>query len=157
MAQTARNTNRRNYRENRYVSGSAAPKFDIRKELEDDRQIHRLSQATRKNREKLHAISPAYAVVLMFCLCTAVGVIIWYVNLQSMVTSQVATINQLETKLNTLRQTNDEENLRIENSIDLEEIKKIAIGELGMTYAQEGQIVMYTGEVADYMRKVVED
>jgi hypothetical protein len=96
-------------------------------------------------------------MVVLLGLCTTLGVIIWYVNLQSQVTSKVSVVNQLESKLNTMRQANDEESLRIENSVDLEEIKRIAIGELGMTYAQEGQIIYYSGEGMDYMRKVVED
>ena len=102
-------------------------------------------------------MSPAYVFVLMVCFVVMVGVIIWYVNLQSQVTSQVSVINQLESRLNTMRQANDEENLRIYNSINLEEIKQIAIGELGMSYAQEGQIITYSNEGTDYMRKVVED
>lgn len=148
----------RNYarRNQNYVYGSAAPKVDIRREVENER-IHRVSQATKKNREHVRSMSPAYVMVLILCLCTALGVIIWYVNLQSQVTSQVSVINQLESKLNNMRQANDEEALRIDNSLDLEEIRRIAIGELGMTYAQEGQIVLYSGEGADYMRKVVED
>lgn len=40
------------------------------------------------------------------------------------------------------------------SGIDLEEIKRVAIGELGMTYAQEGQIVEYENEEGDYMRRV---
>lgn len=143
-------------RQDHYVYGSAAPKIDIRREMEDARRVH-VSQATKKNREHVHSMSPAYVMVLLLCLCTTLGVIIWYVNLQSQVTSKVSVVNQLESKLNTMRQTNDEESLRIENSVDLEEIKRIAIGELGMTYAQEGQIVYYSGEGTDYMRKVVED
>ena len=85
------------------------------------------------------------------------GVIMWYVNLQSLVVSKVADINRMEAELNNLRQANDEEKLRIDNSVDLEEIKRIAIGELGMTYPKEGQIILYTNEGTDYMRKVVED
>ncbi len=144
-------------RNQNYVYGSAAPKVDIRREMEDERRGLRVSQTTRNNRANVRSMSPAYVMVLILCLCTAVGVIIWYVNLQSQVTSQVSVINQLESKLNNMRQTNDEEALRIDNSLDLEEIRRIAIGELGMTYAQEGQIITYSGEGSDYMRKVVED
>ena len=147
---------RSSVRQNNYVYGSAAPKIDIRREMEET-PIRRVSQTTKKNREHVHSMSPAYVLVLMLCLCTACVVIIWYVNLQSQVTSKVSVINQLETKLNNMKQANDEESLRIENSIDLEEIKRIAIAELGMNYAQEGQIVTYSSEGTDYMRKVVED
>ena len=143
-------------RHDHYVYGNAAPKIDIRREVEDPRRVH-VSQTIKKNREHVHSMSPAYVMVLLVCLCTALVVIIWYVNLQSQVTSKVSVVNQMEAKLNNMRQANDEESLRIENSVDLEEIKRIAIGELGMTYAQEGQIIYYSGKNTDYMRKVVED
>jgi hypothetical protein len=51
---------------------------------------------------------------------------------------------------------NDEDYNRIISSVDLEEIRKIAIGELGMTYAKEGQIITYENAGNDYMRRVSE-
>ena len=44
--------------------------------------------------------------------------------------------------------------IRIESAIDLEEIKRVAIAELGMTYPKEGQIVTYGSVDYDYVRKV---
>ena len=41
----------------------------------------------------------------------------------------------------------------IMSSIDLEEIKRIAVSELGMKYAKEGQVIQYTGEGNDYVRQ----
>ena len=154
----AREAERQYARRNQnYVYGSAAPRIDIRREMEEDTRIRRVSQTTKKNREHVHSMSPAYVLVLLVCFSVAIGVIIWYVNLQSQVTSQVSVINQLESKLNAVRQANDEESLRIDNSIDLEEIKRIAIGELGMSYAEEGQIITYSNDGTDFMHKVVED
>ena len=141
-----------------YVYGSAVPQVDIRRQMEDDtRRIKRVSQTTKQNRELVHSMSPAYVVLLLASLCVTLCVVIWYVNLQSLVTSKVTQVNRLEAELNNLRQQNDEEKLRIDNSIDLEEIKRIAIGELGMTYPEEGQIITYSNAGTDYMRKVVED
>ena len=41
------------------------------------------------------------------------------------------------------------------SSLDLEEIKRIAIGEYGMTYATEGQIITYSdGGGNDYVRQL---
>lgn len=156
MAQEARrNTTRRN---RNYIYGSAAPKVDIRREMEEEtKRVHHVSHETKKNRENNRSMSPAYVMLLLACLSITLGVIMWYVNLQSLVTSKVSDINRMEAELNNLRQANDEEKLRIENGIDLEEIKRIAIGELGMTYPEEGQIITYSGEGTDYMRKVVED
>ena len=56
--------------------------------------------------------------------------------------------------MNRLKVANDEEYNRILSSINLEEIKRIAIMELGMVYAQEGQIIEYENESGDYMRQV---
>ncbi len=52
-----------------------------------------------------------------------------------------------------MRLANDEELVRINSSIDLEEIRRIAIGELGMVYATEGQIINYANEGSDYVRQ----
>ena len=58
-----------------------------------------------------------------------------------------------ESELNALKTENDEALSRIETSIDLEEIRRIAITELGMTYAGEGQIVEIPSEGSDYVRQ----
>ena len=61
-----------------------------------------------------------------------------------------------ESELNILKLSNDEDYNRIISSINLEDIKRVAIGELGMGYAKEGQIVEYENEEGDYMRRVTE-
>ena len=38
----------------------------------------------------------------------------------------------------------------------LEEVKRVAIQELGMRYAEEGQIVTFDGEGSDYVRQTGE-
>ena len=50
-------------------------------------------------------------------------------------------------------QENDETYTKIMSEVDLEEIKRIAIGELGMKYAKDGQVITYTGEGSDYVRQ----
>ena len=55
-----------------------------------------------------------------------------------------------------MKLSNDEEYSRIESSVNLEQIKQIAINELGMTYAGEGQIVEYSSEGSDYVRQVAD-
>ena len=38
--------------------------------------------------------------------------------------------------------------------MDLEEIKRIAIQELGMQYAEEGQIISFASESNDYVKQM---
>lgn len=139
-----------------YVYGNTALKPDIRRQLTEEPK-KQLSHETRKNRDKARHMSFGYVVFLMAALCTAGVILINYIQLQSEVTNKIKHIARLESQLNTLKLSNDEEYNRITSSIDLEEIKRIAIGELGMTYASEGQIISYSNAGNDYMRRVTED
>lgn len=48
---------------------------------------------------------------------------------------------------------NDEEYSRIMSSVDMEEIKTRAIEDLGMQYAEKGQVVEVPGVADDYVRQ----
>jgi cell division protein FtsL len=133
-----------------YIYGNTVP--DIKREL-DEAPRKKLSATTRKNREKAHHMSLGYVVFLVAALCACAIVLINYVQLQAELTAKTAVVAELESDLNHLKLANDEEYNRITSSIDLEEIKRIAIGELGMTYAKEGQIITYTNNGTDYMRQ----
>lgn len=65
-------------------------------------------------------------------------------------------ISALESELNDLKLANDEEYSRITSSVDLEEIKRIAIQELGMQYAEEGQVVTFASENSDYVKQMAD-
>lgn len=110
----------------------------------------------RKNREKARHMSLGYVTFLVAAMCAAAFVLIHYIQLQAALTQMTKTVAAKEVELNNLKLANDEEYNRILSGINLEDIKRIAIGELGMTYAQEGQIVTYTNEKNDYMRRVSE-
>lgn len=139
-----------------YVHGSAVPKEDIRRTLEEAPK-KKLSHEARKNREKAHHMSIGYVLFLAAALFTAGIILINYLKMQSELTNRTRYVARLESQLNTMKIENDEQYNRILSSIDLEEIKRIAIGELGMKYAAEGQIVTYKPVENDYMRKVVQD
>lgn len=167
MAQTGRvNTNRingnrntRNTRrgaDNAYVYGNTVRRPDIQRQLQEAPR-KQLSHETRKNRDKAHHMSFGYVVFLMAAFSTCVFILINYIQLQSELTNRTQGIARLESQLNSMKLENDEEYSRITSSIDLEEIKKIAIGELGMTYAEEGQIITYSSVNNDYMRQVSTD
>lgn len=65
-------------------------------------------------------------------------------------------ISALEKQLNDLKLANDEEYSRITSSINLEEVRRIAIQELGMQYAQEGQIISFASENNDYVKQMAD-
>lgn len=136
-----------------YVYGSAVRNLDVRRQLEEEPR-RQLSNETRKNREKAHHMDLGYVVFLLAAFCTCAFMLINYIQLQSELTNRTKGLATLESRLNTMSVENDEAYSRIISSIDLEEVKRVAIGELGMTYAKEGQIISYDSVVNDYMRQV---
>ncbi len=134
-----------------YIDGNTARQLDVRRAIEEEPK--KLSQTARKNREKAGHMSLGYVIFLVTALLTSGYILINYIQMQFDVSDQVAQIARLESQYNTLKQENDETYAKLMSSIDLEEIKRIAIGELGMTYAGEGQIITYTNEGSDYVRQ----
>lgn len=109
-----------------------------------------------KNREKARHMNLGY-VLFLSCAVIAAGFILTiYIGLQSDITNSIKNISRLESQLNALKLDNDEEYSRITSSVDLEEVKRIAIQELGMKYAEEGQIVIVEGGGSDYMRQMAD-
>lgn len=141
------------YRRQEYVQGNTVRKPDIRREMERAPR-KKVSNTTRKNREKARHMNFPYLLFLVSALLVTGFVLIRYIQLQSDITNTVKNISRLESELNDLKLQNDEEYSRITSSIDLEEIRRIAIGELGMKYAQEGQIIPYTTSGSDYVRQL---
>lgn len=139
-----------------YIYDNTARDLDVRRQLEEEPK-KQLSHVTRKNRDKAHHMNPGYVIFLLGAICVCAVVLINYLQLQSDITAKVKHISTLESEVNTLQLSNEENYNRIVRNVDLEEIRKIAIGELGMTYAQEGQIITYENAKHDYMRRVIEE
>lgn len=125
--------------------------YSLQEELNS--QPHIPSAATRHNRDKAKHMNIGYVVFLTFALLLCAVILINYIHLQASVISHINEITRLETELNTLKRSNDEEKNRLESNIDLDYIRQIAIGELGMVYANEDQIILYKTQMHDSMRK----
>lgn len=138
-----------------YQHGTAVrePSFE---ELLEEAPKKKPNHTARKNREKAVQMNFGYVAFLVGALALAAVVLIGYINLQSDITNSVKRVSRMESELHALRQDNDEYETRINSSVDLEEVKRIAICELGMKYASEGQIIRVEGGGDDYARKYAE-
>lgn len=143
------------YRKSVYVQGNTVRKLDD--DLYAPRQPKRqISNTARKNREKAYHMSFGYVLFLVCALVAAGFILTGYIGLQAEMTNSIKTVSKMESQLNDLKLENDENYSRITSSIDLEEVKRIAIQELGMKYAEEGQIVTFSGEGSDYVRQMAD-
>ena len=143
---------RTDYGRTEYVQGSAVRKPDVQRQMQEPPR-KKLSNSTRKNRDKAFYMNLPYVAFLATALLIMGVVLVGYIRVQAEITSTVKNISKLESTLNDLKLENDEAYSRITSSVDLEEIRKIAIGELGMHYAEEGQVINYSIDGSDYVRQ----
>lgn len=150
-----RNDGRRTaYKGSIYVQGSTARKLQALPAYEPAQPRKKISNRTRRNRERALHMNVG-TVLSMAAAIVAAGLILTvYLTLQSDITNSIKHIASLESTLNEMKMENDENYSRITSSVDLEEVKRIAMQELGMRYAEEGQIIRFNGEGSDYIRQI---
>jgi len=144
------------YRKTAYLEGTAAKQLEYGFEAEKLPVRKKLSNSTRKNRERAFHMSLGYVMFLTTALLLVSVTLYGYLDVQSEITNSVKNISAMETQYNNLKLANDEEYYRIISSVDMEYIKSVAIGELGMTYAKEGQIVSIEDAGTDYVRQTAD-
>ena len=143
-------------RQNRYyVQGNTVRNLQQEQEI-TERPKKKVNNSIRKNRERAKHMSAGYVLFLGAALAACGMILVYYIGLQSDITNSVKNISRLESQLNDLKVANEENYSRISSSVDLEEIRRIAIQELGMQYAQEGQIISFTSENSDYVKQMAE-
>ncbi len=131
-----------------YIRGTSVRKP---KKVHNERHFH----VHETSRRRKHHMSLGYLLFLSLAMIMMVGTLVFYISLQAQVKNSVKNIATLESQLNNLKQDNDEAYNRANGNVDLDEVKRIAIQEYGMTYATEGQIVTYSdGGGNDYVRQV---
>ncbi len=113
----------------------------------------RVSHTVAVNRAKASHMNPGYILFLSLALVICASAAIVYVNLRSENTALMKQAAKLEAAFNEAKQSNDEEYNRIRASINMEEIKRIAMEELGMRYPDEEQVVDVSGKSEDYVRQ----
>ena len=110
-------------------------------------------QAKRPARRRVSLPVAASAMLALFSFAICAYMMVSYVRLRSELTEMNRSVTAKRSELSSMISHNDAEYNRIMASVDLSEIEAIARGELGMTYASEGQICFYSGETSDYMRR----
>ena len=164
-AATGTYQNRTNNRANQniaYLYGSAAPKVEVTPRRPQRELEKRNAPITRQKQRVQAKPSPVNVPLLVLTLIAFVmsgALMIKYISLNSQITALSQGIETLESQINTLKAENDEYYGRIMSSIDLEEVREVAIMDLGMVYASEGQIITYDSRIDDYVEqsRVIKD
>lgn len=112
-----------------------------------------LRAAARRNQEKALQMSPGYVLFLAAAMMVLVGVCGVYLKLQAELTGRMKHVASLKSEVMELKTSNDAEQKRIDTSVNLDEIRQKAIGELGMVYPGKDQIIYFEIDNSDYMNQ----
>ena len=147
------------YQKTAYVNGTAVRRAEAGEGLErhldqgSGRVSRRELEKQKQEMKRLRYRNAAYVLFLTVAFAVTSVMLIGYIRLESSITQSVKQVATLQSQLNNLKMENDEMKNRIDSSINLEEIRRIAITELGMTYAGQGQIVEIPDDGSDYVRQ----
>ncbi|MBR1472130.1 MAG: septum formation initiator family protein [Lachnospiraceae bacterium] len=129
-----------------YVQGSTARKRARGKQSD----IHPILEERRRAAKAVHYAASS-VFLLLGAIAVMLGIAFYFISLQNSVTSKREHYARLQSEYASLKRSNDLYEERILSKVDMEEIARIARDELGMHLAGEGQIIMYSGAIDDYV------
>lgn len=144
--------NRNVYENNDYVMGTAARKLEMPVRPQE-KQEKRHTVTVRKNQEKALPMDLPYVLMLTLAAVCTLYLCINYLQLQSAVAARLNHIEALEKSIETLKADNDALETKINTSVDLDYVYKVATEELGMVYANKDQVRLYKRTESEYVRQ----
>ena len=116
-------------------------------------RLRAVSYTVRRNREKALRMDLPYVMLLTFAAFCVLAICVNYLQVQLAMASRLSQIEELEKKVEQLKVENDALQVRINASIDLDHIYKVATEELGMVYANPEQVLLYDKTESEYVRQ----
>ena len=125
-----------------YVYGNTVRK-DVTVIQKPEKQPKEISQRVRNNRTKALHMSKRYVVFLAIAASVALFACVRYLQLQSEITERSKHITAMQIESEDAKEENTTRYNAIVNSMNLEVIRDKAMNELGMVYAEAGQVIEY--------------
>ena len=150
MATAARRVNSRAERKEYYAAGARVlGRHNVRTETAASRGAQRT--ALRGNAAA--AVSRGYVLFLVIISIATVLMCISFLRMKQTLAAQADVNSSLSSQLMELRTENDALYADIARSMDLAEVREIAVTKYGMKYATEDQLVWYTAHDAGFVRQ----
>ena len=119
-------------------------------------QPRQLSREAQRNREKAKSMGRGFVVFLAVVSVAVLFCCVNYLQLKSELTGKIKTVASLETELSQIKEDNNAYESQVTSDVDLNTIKKLAIGRLGLSYPKDDQKKTYTMPSNSYVRQYQE-
>lgn len=113
----------------------------------------RVSRQVRENRKQAMHMNAAYVVFLAIAAVIALVVCVNYLQLQSELSRNSKNITSLQKELAEKKEMNNTKLNNAMDSVNLEEVRKKAEGNMKMTHARPEQIITYKNPSGNYVKK----
>lgn len=160
--------NRRKYNQNSYISGNNARKLNVVPER--DYEVYRRPQPQvvtppERRVKRQPELQPSrqphvgrgidFFSMLLLSVAMVITLYVCYNYLQAQSdTIQLdKQIVSLENQISDLKDKNDAIDMLISKPIDLDEVYRIAVGELGMVHPNKNAVITYDGNESGYVRQ----
>lgn len=146
----------------REESREAARRRALERELREARQIRsereqrqmlKKQRQMEKTRSRQMTMNRAFIVIIAISCAFLMGISVYYLQLKSQITTSRRTVASLESQLASIKEDNDAYYNNITSDVDLNAIKKIAIGRLGMKKPTDDQLEYYVTSRSTYIRQ----
>ena len=134
-----------------YVAGSAARQLQVQEREHVRRESHAVTPG--KRRERALPMELPFVIMLTIAAICTLYLCVSYLQLQSSITARLDRMETLEEQIETLKADNDALETRINTSVDLDYVYKVATEELGMVYANKNQVRLYNKTESEYVRQ----
>ena len=135
-----------------YVAGTAARQLQMPERPLVTREKRHTVTVGRSQEKALPMDLPYVLMLTLAAICT-LYLCVNYLQLQSTVAARLNHIEALEKSIETLKADNDARETRINTSVDLDYVYKVATEELGMVYANKNQVRLYNRTESEYVRQ----
>ena len=119
-------------------------------------QPRQLSREAQRNREKAKSMGRGFVVFLAVVSVAVLFCCVNYLQLKSELTGKIKTVASLETELSQIKEDNNAYESQVTSDVDLNTIKKHAIGRQGMNNPRDAQKKTYTMPSNSYVRQYQE-
>ena len=123
---------------------------------QSEKRRQQLSKEAQRNREKAKSMGRGFVVFPAVVSVAVLFCCVNYLQLKSELTGKIKTVASLETELSQIKEDNNAYESQVTSDVDLNTIKKLAIGRLGMNYPKDDQKKTYTMPSNSYVRQYQE-
>lgn len=137
-----------------YVDGSTVRKLNAHPvRREEQHQVPTPRKQERRQPRALSGMDFASLLVLVAAIAATLFVCVDYLNLRSQASQMDKEIRAMEQKLANMINENDAAYNYVNQAYDLEYVYEIAVGEFGMVYPNNNQVITYERSPEDYVRQ----